>query len=196
VAGVIAGGRFVDVVYGDAMRAAAIPTQLFFAIFTVSFLSTPLSMALYVLERTHVNLLIYVFLAVINVGLDLVLIPKFGVYGAIVPVAIAILLQPILYYGVVRRFDAGITIPFAYVGRCFLGAAPAVVMVPILAGLEGVVGLLAASAAGVVAIVAGYRCARVLGSEELALVAALPVPGAARVAAALGARATTADSKA
>ena len=44
---------------------------------------------------------------------------------------------------------------FAAVGRCFLGAAPAVVMVPILAGLQGAGGIaLAASAAGVVAIVA------------------------------------------
>ena len=195
VAGVVAGGRFVDVLYGDAMRAAAVPTQLFFAIFTVSFLSTPLSMALYVLERTHVNLLIYVLLAVINVGLDLVLIPKFGVYGAIVPVAIAILLQPILYYRVVRRFDAGITIPFAFVGRCFVGAAPAIVMVPILAGVGGAVGLLIASAAGVVAVVLGYRWARVLGSEELALLTALPVPGAARMAAVLDARGSATGSK-
>ncbi len=195
VAGVVAGGRFVDVLYGDAMRAAAVPTQLFFAIFTVSFLSTPLSMALYVLERTHVNLLIYVLLAVINVGLDLVLIPKFGVYGAIVPVAIAILLQPILYYRVVRRFDAGITIPFAFVGRCFLGAAPAIVMVPILAGVGGAVGLLLASVVGVVAVVLGYRWARVFGPEELELLTALPVPGAARIASVLDGRGSAAGSK-
>lgn len=195
VAGVVAGGRFVEVLYGDAMRAAAVPTQLFFAIFTVSFLSTPLSMALYVLERTHINLLIYVLLAVINVGLDLVLIPKFGVYGAMVPVAIAILLQPILYYRVVRRFDAGITIPFAFVGRCFLGAAPAIVMVPILSGVGGALGLLIASAVGVVAVVAGYRWARVFGPEELELLAALPVPGAARIASVLDARGSAAGSK-
>ncbi len=195
VAGVVAGGRFVDVVYGDAMRPAAVPTQIFFAIFTVSFLSTPLSMALYVLERTHVNLLIYLFLAVINVGLDLVLIPKFGVYGAIVPVAIAILLQPILYYRAVRRYDAGIGIPFGYVARCFAGALPAAVMVPILAALPGATGLAAAAVAGVFAVTAGYRLARVFGAEELELLHALPLPGATWIASLLGARAPAADSK-
>ena len=185
VAGAIAGGRCIEVVYGAAMQPAAVPAQLFFVIFTVSFLSTPLSMALYVLERTHVNLVIYVFLAVLNVGLDLLLIPKYGVYGAIVPVAIAILLQPILYYAAVRRVEAGIEIPFKFVGRCFAAAAPAFLMVPVLAILPGAWGLMAASVVGCAAILAGYRSLRVLGEGELALLMKLPVPGAARVAALL-----------
>jgi O-antigen/teichoic acid export membrane protein len=187
VAGAIAGGRFVEVLYGQAMQPAAVPAQLFFVIFTVSFLSTPLSMALYVLEKTHVNLLIYVFLAVLNVGLDFALIPKFGVYGAIVPVAIAILLQPVLYYVAVRRFDAGVRIPLAYVGRCFLGAAPLLVMVPVLAAWRGVPGMVAAACAGAVALVIGYRWAHVLGPEETDMLDKLPVPGASVAAALLGA---------
>lgn len=182
VAGAIAGGRCIEVVYGEAMQPAAVPAQLFFLIFTVSFLSTPLSMALYVLERTHVNLVIYVFLAVLNVGLDLLLIPKYGVYGAIVPVAIAILLQPILYYSVVRRIEAGIGIPFKFVARCFAGAAPALLMVPVLAIVDGAVGLVGAALVGCVGMFVGYRALRVLGVEEIALLKKLPVPGAARVA--------------
>lgn len=190
VAGAVAGGRFVEVLYGPAMQPAAVPTQLFFVIFTVSFLSTPLSMALYVLEQTHVNLLIYVFLAILNVGLDLALIPKFGVYGAIVPVAIAILLQPVLYYVAVRRFEPGVRIPLAYIGRCFLGAAPLVVMAPVLSLWTGGAGLLAAACVGAVAVVIGYRWARVLGEDEIDMIARLPVPGAAAVVALLAAPGT------
>ena len=52
VLGAALGGRAVPVLFGDAMAPAAVPTQIFFVIFTVSFLSTPLSMVLYVLERT------------------------------------------------------------------------------------------------------------------------------------------------
>ena len=137
VGGMIAGGRVVNVLYGDAMQPAALPTQLFFLIFTVSFLSTPLSMALYVLERTHVNLVIYTILAAINVGLDLVLIPRYGVYGAIVPVALAILLQPVLYYRAVKRIDSGVRIPFGFVARCLAAAAPALLMVPVLRLIPG-----------------------------------------------------------
>lgn len=194
VAGVIAGGRCVEVLYGEPMRPAALPTQIFFAIFTVSFFSTPLSMALYVLEKTHVNLLIYAFLAVLNVGLDLVLIPKFGVYGAIVPVAIAILLQPFLYYGAVRRVDPGIAIPLGFIGRCFAASAFAIVMVPVLLVWGGLGGLVAAAVIGTSALLAGYRWLRVLGPEEARMLAALPVPGAARVGVLLTPRAARADT--
>lgn len=188
VAGVIAGGRCVEVLYGAPMSPAAVPTQLFFAIFTVSFFSTPLSMALYVLERTHVNLLIYAFLAVLNVGLDLVLIPKYGVYGAVVPVAVAILLQPFLYYAAVRRVDPGIAIPLGFIGRCFAASAFAVVMVPVLAVWGGAVGLVVAAVAGTVALAFGYRGLGVLGPDEIRMLARLPIPGAARVAAWLSPR--------
>jgi O-antigen/teichoic acid export membrane protein len=190
VAGVVAGGRCVEVLYGAPMLPAAVPTQLFFAIFTVSFFSTPLSMALYVLEKTHVNLLIYAFLAVLNVGLDLVLIPKYGVYGAMVPVAIAILLQPLLYYFAVRRFDAGVAIPLAFIGRCFAGSAFALVMVPILAVWGGAMGLVAAAMVGTVAQALGYRVLGVLGPDEIRMLSGLPIPGAARMAAWLTPRAS------
>ncbi len=186
VAGAIAGGRVVQVLYGDAMLPAAVPTQLFFLIFTVSFLSTPLSMALYVLERTHVNLLIYAILAVINVGLDLALIPRYGVYGAIVPVALAILLQPVLYYWAVRRVDEGVKIPFRHVARCIAGAAPAVAMVPVLVVVPGAVGLAAAAVVGAAGVMIGYRTARVLGPEELDILRRVPAPGMSSVANWLG----------
>ncbi|HEU4929312.1 MAG TPA: oligosaccharide flippase family protein, partial [Candidatus Krumholzibacteria bacterium] len=181
VGGIIAGGRFVEVLYGAAMQPAAVPTQLFFLIFTVSFLSTPLSMALYVLERTHVNLVIYTVLAVINVGLDLVLIPRYGVYGAIVPVALAILLQPVLYYREVRRIDMGVRIPFGYVARCLAGAAPAVLMVPVLVAVPGVAGLAAAAVVGALGVALGYRMARVVGPEELNILRRVPAPGMSSV---------------
>jgi len=181
VGGAVAGGRCVEVLYGGVMQPAVIPTQIFFVVFTISFLSTPLSMALYVLERTHVNLLIYVFLAVINVGLDLVLIPRFGVYGAIVPVAIAILLQPILYYRVVRRHDAGIAIPFGTIARCVGASLAALVMVPILWVWDGAWGLAVAVLVGGMAILFGYRVARVVNAEDAATLGSLPVPGVSRV---------------
>ncbi len=186
VAGAVAGGRFVEVLYGAGMQPAAVPTQLFFVIFTISFFSTPLSMALYVLERTHVNLLIYVVLAVLNVGLDLVLIPKFGVYGAVAPVALAILLQPLMYQYAIRRLGVGVDIPLRFIARCFLGAFPALLMVPILALWGGALGLAVAALVGTVGVVLGYRFGRVLGVDELTLIARLPVPGSARVAVLLG----------
>jgi len=180
--GAVLGGRAVHVLFDDAMAAAAVPTQLFFLIFTVSFLSTPLSMALYVLERTHVNLLIYLALAVINVGLDLLLIPRWGVTGAMIPVAIAIALQPLLYYGAVRRRIPGVTIPLGFVARCFAASLPALLALPVLAFVGGAAGLALGGVVAVTGVLFGCRVLRLLAPEELEVLSAVPVPLAQRLA--------------
>jgi O-antigen/teichoic acid export membrane protein len=187
VMGAVLAGRVVEVLFGEGMRPAAVPAQLFFLIFTVSFLSTPLSMALYVLERSSVNLLIYVGLAIINVGLDLVLIPKYGVPGAMVPVAIAIAVQPVAYFLAVRRFVPGVGIPLAFIGRCFAASAPLLALFAVLHVLDGATGLAAALVLGVLLVGVSYRSAGVFGPEECHAIAALPVPFAARIARFMGA---------
>jgi O-antigen/teichoic acid export membrane protein len=183
VLGAALGGRAVPALFGDAMAPAAVPAQIFFVIFTVSFLSTPLSMVLYVLERTSLNLLIYIVLAVINVGLDLILIPRFGVPGAMVPVAIAIAAQPVLYFSVVRRHVPGISIPFGFIGRCLAASAvPALAAWAVLRGIDGIAGLAAACLAGLALVPLSYRVARVFERDELSALAASPVPFVARAA--------------
>jgi O-antigen/teichoic acid export membrane protein len=186
VLGALLGGRAVPVLFGAEMEPAALPTQLFFIIFTVSFLSTPLSMALYVLERTTVNLLIYIALAVINVGLDLILIPKFGVPGAMVPVAIAIAAQPVFYFLAVRRYVPGISIPFGFIGRCLLASAPATIVLAILHWIHGAPGLIVALIVALPVLLVSYRVARVFAPGELDALCAAPVPLVARAARFLG----------
>jgi O-antigen/teichoic acid export membrane protein len=182
VLGALLGARAVPVLFGAQMQPAAVPTSLFFVIFTVSFLSTPLSMALYVLERTSVNLLIYLFLAVINVGLDLILIPKFGVPGAIVPVGIAIALQPALYLAAVRRSLPGVCIPFGFVGRCLAASAPAAVVLVVLRFVGGVGGLIAAGVTAMPVLLVSYRVLRVLGPAEVSALRGVRVSFVARTA--------------
>jgi O-antigen/teichoic acid export membrane protein len=186
VLGALLAGRAVPVLFGAQMQPAALPTQLFFVIFTVSFLSTPLSMALYVLEKTTLNLVIYIVLAVINVGLDLILIPKFGVPGAMVPVALAIAAQPLLYYIAVKRFIPGIRIPFGYILRCVAACVPCAIALPILVWVPGTAGFVAAALAGVAVLPVSFRAARVFGPAELSALGAMPVPFASRLARFMG----------
>jgi O-antigen/teichoic acid export membrane protein len=182
VLGALLAGRAVPVLFGTQMRPAATPTQLFFVIFTVSFMSTPLSMALYVLEKTSLNLLIYIALAIINVGLDLILIPRFGVPGAMVPVSLAIAAQPALYFIAVRRFVPDIKIPFGYILRCVAACAPCAIVIPILHWVGGMAGFVAASLAGLAVLPVSFRAAGIFGSEELTALGAVPVPLAGRLA--------------
>ena len=173
--GIALGGRMVPILFGEAMLPAAVPTQVFFAIFTVSLFSTPLSMALYVMEKTHVNLLVYCVLAVVNVGLDLLLIPRYGITGAMIPVALVILLSPFIYKKTVSRFVSGVDIPFGFIGKCVLASSPILLMIPLAGLIGGVVELCGAVAIGMVVVVWGTKKVGLIGREELELLSSVPM---------------------
>ena len=174
--GIVLGGRMIPIVYSDAMLPAAIPAQLFFAIFTFSFLGTPLSMTLYVLEKPHINLIVYLCMAVINVGLDLLLIPKYGVAGAMVPVAIVTASAPFIYMVIIRRYVDGVRIPFVFIGKCFLASGAVLLLVPLLRFITGPVELAAALLAAAVLILLAFRQIRVIGPAELEALGVFPIP--------------------
>jgi O-antigen/teichoic acid export membrane protein len=179
--GVTLGGRMVPILFGEAMAPAAVPTQLFFVIFTVSFFGTPLSMALYVMEKSHINLLVYLVLAVINIGLDLILIPRYGLIGAIVPVAFVIVLPPFIYGHIVGRLVGGLSLPFRFIGRCFLASSPALLMLPLLSLIRGIPELILAFVFGGTLILLTVKRLKLIGKEEADMLGSIPIPAARRI---------------
>lgn len=181
VLGIVLGGRAIPILFGESMAPAAIPTQVFFAIFTVSFLGTPLSMTLYVLEKTHVNLIVYLGLAVANVGLNLLLIPSYGVLGAVISVAVVTAASPIVYGAILGRYVGGIKIPFGFIGKCFLASGAAVLLVPVLRFVTGPIAFAVACVVGLLSIVLAFKIVRVLNVEDLETLGAVPIPMAKRL---------------
>ena len=178
--GITLGGRIIPILFGEAMAPAAVPAQVFFAVFIVSFFGTPLSMSLYVMEKSHINLLIYIVLAIINVGLDLLLIPRYGIVGAMIPVALVIAVTPFIYKRVLNRFIDGVKIPYRFIGKCFLAASSILVLVPFLRFIVGIVELVAATLVAVVVVVLAVKKLKLIGEEESAMLSAIPFPAAER----------------
>lgn len=181
VTGIVLGGRMLTVLYTDAYLPAAIPTQLFFAVFTLSFFGTPLSMTLYVLEKTHVILIVYICLAAVNVGLDLLLIPRYGVTGAMVPVALVTAASPFVYRALVRRYVDGVRIPLVFIGKTFLASGSVVLLAPFTRFITGWLELAVAFFAAAVLVILGYKWVRVVGRKEMDMLGAVPVPLANRL---------------
>ena len=121
----------VPVLFGAAMPPAALLTQPFFVVFSYSFLYTPLSMAIYIMGKSWINMLIFLLLAVLNVGLDLALIPRWGIWGAMVPVPIVLTSAVVLFRSVMRRERPDVRIPSRFIARCSLAGLPA------CAGMQG-----------------------------------------------------------
>jgi O-antigen/teichoic acid export membrane protein len=179
--GIVLGGKMVPILYGVEMAPAAIPAQIFFAVFTLSFFGTPLSMSLYVLEKTHVILIVYVCLAAVNVGLDILLIPTYGVAGAVVPVSLVTAASPFVYRAIVGRWVRDITIPLKFIGKTFLASGPVLLLAPFVRHITGVLHLAVAFVAAGVLIGVGLKLFRVVGKKELDMLGAVPVPLANRL---------------
>jgi O-antigen/teichoic acid export membrane protein len=171
----------IPILYGEVMEPAALPTRLFFLIFPISFFGTPLSMALYVIERSHTNLLVYALLAVVNVGLDLLLIPRYGVVGAVIPVGLVIAASPALYRWVLARYVTGVRIPYAFIGKCFLASSPALVLLPFTGLIGGALELCAALLVACIMILITAKKIKLLGKAELDMLGSVPIPAARRL---------------
>jgi O-antigen/teichoic acid export membrane protein len=171
----------VAVLFGAEMMPAALPTQIFFGIFTLSFFATPLSMALLVMERTHVYLLLFGVLAVVNVGLDLILIPRYGVTGAIIPVGLVIAVQPLVYLPAVRRTAPDVAIPMKFIARCFAASSPVLLLIPLMRFVNGAASLAAAVVLASTLLLLGFRWARVVGPDEYEVLESIPMPMARRL---------------
>ncbi len=166
VTGFTLGGEAFHLLYGPQMAPGAPLCQAFFLIFLFSFLVTPLRMALYVKERAMVNTLVALVGAVINVGLDFVFIPRYGIWGAVPPVAIALVLSDALQYYVSRRLIPGLGIPWRYLLRVLAGSAVVLPLWLLRPHLDAPIPLGAALVGGTLAQFGLLRMLRVVGTEE------------------------------
>jgi O-antigen/teichoic acid export membrane protein len=169
-------GSLVPLLFGREMAPAARMTQLFFVVFSYSFIYTPLSMALYVMEKSWVNMLVFAVLAVLNIGLDLALIPKFGIWGAFAPVAIVMVIAVVLFRIAVNRFERGVKIPAVYIIKCFAAVLPVSIMAVSSMKWNAPEALAVQFVIGVVLLMAGLRIMRVAGEREKELIMKLPIP--------------------
>jgi O-antigen/teichoic acid export membrane protein len=171
----------IPIVYGAKMLPAALLTQLFFVVFSYSFLYTPLSMAFYVMGKSWVNMLIFMSLAVIEVGLDLVLIPPYGMWGAILSVSIVLLLGVVLFHSVMRRVRPDVRTPVGFIVRCSLAAVPTCLLSVIVSRWSSPAVVAFMIPIGIGLLIAGFRVMKVIGPEEKELIRKLPVPARERL---------------
>jgi len=166
----------VPIIYGRGMMPAALFVQLFFVVFSYSFLYTPLSMALYVTGKSWVNMIVFAFLAVVNIGLDLAFIPRYGLWGAFFPVAFVMILGVAAFYMATSRLVRNIYIPVSFIVRCYLAALPTAALAFVAARWSGPAALALEIAAGILLLIACFRFLRIMGPRERELIDKLPIP--------------------
>ncbi len=169
VFGLLYADRVINVMYGADMAAAGPLCQVFFLVFMSSFFGTPLSMAIYAVEKTWVNMIFYLISTVVIVGLDILLIPKYGLWGAVLPVTLITVASPFARYFLARHFVGSITIPWGFISRMYLASAPMLLLFPVRGRVTSPVSLLLLCGAMAVLFYAGVRVFRVFREEEKSL---------------------------
>ncbi len=176
LAGAVVSAPAVPILFGDEMRLAGPYAAAFFVLFAVSFLGTPLSMGLYVLERTSFMLLVYAVQAIVSVGLDLLLIPRWGILGAVIPVSVVVCCAPLVYGVALSRRIGTIPVPWRFIARSTLAHAGWLLLAPLALRAHSVAHLTVTLLGGVVLSILGVRLLRVVGPEQVALLARARVP--------------------
>ena len=174
--GILYADRFIEIMYGGEMAAAGPLCQVFFLVFMSSFFGTPLSMSIYAIEKTWVNMLFYVVSTVIIVGLDLVLIPPYGLWGAVLPVTLITVASPFARYLLANHLVGGIVIPWPFIGRMYLASASLGLFLPFKSRIDSPARLLALCAVAGVVVLVGLKVFRVFGREERDLLARSNLP--------------------
>lgn len=177
VFGVLYGDLLIQTAYGAERAEAGQYARVFFFIFHLTFWGTPLSMALYMLKKTHVNLWLALIAAAVNVGLDFVLIPQYGLRGAVPPVAIAVALTAILRGVTLRRMHGALPIPWGFLGRAYMATAPLAIFYPIRDMGSPTTALCVISGLSLLLLPFTIKVARLLGDEEREYLKQSGIPG-------------------
>ena len=112
--GVFFAPRGIALIYGQEMIEAGPIAAMFSVVHLLPTVWTPLSIAILTKERVMASQPLMVLQIVVNIALDVVLIPKYGMYGGVAAVFLTFLLTlPVSLY-VVRRLVGGIYFPMGF----------------------------------------------------------------------------------
>lgn len=171
--------KFTVLLYGakytDAGGYAAV---LFVAQALVVFLN-PFYFVMRAEEKTWITFWLAPPAAIISLGIDYLLIPKFGLNGALAATCSSFILVTMLQHAVFRRMFPYLDVPWGYVARCYMASLPMLLSFFVKDLLPGNYGFMLGAAAAFGLWVLGVRTMGLVGEQEADLIKRSKLPGAA-----------------
>jgi O-antigen/teichoic acid export membrane protein len=168
VFGIFLAPRAIRVLYGAPMEAAGPIASLCFALHALSLVYLPLSLAIVTKEKILNMLPLTLLQIALNVALDYLLIPRFGMYGAVAAVSGAFLLSCPLTLRASLRIVGGIFFPGRFFARIAAVSVALAALPALLAEHLEIAGLGGAGIAYAAAYFAVLRQLRLVRAEEVA----------------------------
>ena len=179
VVGAALGGVLTVTLFGAAYKGASPICQTFFALIPLMLLSAPYVLVVRALEKVWLMTCVLAVEAAVNVGLDLVFIPRWGMWGAVAAVAITFTICVAINLTVYGRLDRTVRPPWRAILRYFAASAPLALLVLPTFWLAAPVALVLGLVLAVPLWLVSARLLRLCGPAEQPMIAALPLPSPA-----------------
>jgi O-antigen/teichoic acid export membrane protein len=166
----------IRILYGEAMLPAALVSQSYFAMAAYATLGAPIGFIVYARERVGQALRAYVVFAVVNVGLDLLLIPRMGLWGGILAMGAAKMVAVLLMARIARREMTRLEVPWGFLGRAFAASLPVLLWLALDERWPGPGPAVLAGLVSLPLLVLSFRLWRVVGPAEADLIRATRLP--------------------
>jgi O-antigen/teichoic acid export membrane protein len=186
--GLLFGDKLVELLYGPRLAPAGKLAQVFFGVQMLFFLTTGVVVGMYALGKPWVGFRIAILQALLNVVLDFLLIPRFGVTGAVFAVlGTLVLTTPLFFRAYAPALGAGL-VPWSYLARCCGAASLMLVLLPLRQMVRGPLSLVAVLTGAVLIYLIGVRLFSLIGESENRLLRASGLRLANYAALVLGSR--------
>lgn len=187
VIGCVLGDKGVDILYGPRMAPAGPIAQAFFVINLLPLLTSGVAVGMLALGRPWAGMHLSVASATLNIALAALLIPRFGVPGAIATVIVTGIVSNTAFLFFYRRHLGAGLLPWGYLARCGMAAAPILLLVPLRPYVTGLPSLLLAGIVAGILYLLGARLTRLVAGEEQRMLLSSGLAGARYLARLLGA---------
>ncbi len=174
--GVAFSPALIRVLYGEAMVPSALVSQAYFAIAAVAAVGAPIGMVVYARDRTASALKAYTVFAVANIGLDWVLIPSLGLWGAILGLGTAKILSVLLMSRIAWQESPALRIPWTFLLKALLACSPVFLWWLVPSSLHSPLPLVGGLVGSVLLLIVSFRLVGVIGISEASLIRGTQLP--------------------
>jgi O-antigen/teichoic acid export membrane protein len=166
----------IGVLYEPDMLPATLVSRAYFVMAAIAAFGAPVGMIVYARERVGAALRAYALFALVNVALDLALIPPLGLWGAVLGLGLAKILAVLLISRLAWQEVPSLTVPWAFIARAFVASSPVLLWMTVETRWTQPWQVVAGMAGACLLLVVSFRGMRVIGAGERHLIAGTRLP--------------------
>jgi len=183
----VGGALLVDkalvMIYGADMETAGRIAQVLFIVHTFILFSNPYTFVMRTLENMWIGFRISIVTAIVSVTLNLILISRFGLMGAVVSTTLVLSINGIFRFLIYRRNYPFVDVPWGSLLRSYLSTLPFFIVIPFKQLITGPLSLIIAFVVMFACWIVTAKLLRIVDADARKVIESLPLSYSKKLAA-------------